>query len=109
MILTHEEIYHISDEYFVYGGDVTKLGCAGFAKNVETAVLAKLADKLRDAERYAWLIKHAYVAKNFTTHANILEIASTDRAVPWSATWREGKYAVNDAIDAAMLASKEKT
>jgi hypothetical protein len=106
-VLTDIELLQIAveDQFLLYCDEDS---FCEIARAIETAVLAKLADKLLDAERYAWLVKHAYVAKNFTTQANTLEIVSTNRAVPWSATWREGKYAVNDAIDAAMLVSKEK-
>jgi hypothetical protein len=80
-----------------------------FARAIEAAVLAKLADKLRDAERFSWLLEHAYVAACFTDNEVILEIAGTNRTVPARATQGQigvKPYTAREGIDAAMLASK---
>jgi hypothetical protein len=79
------------------------------SRAIEGAVLAKLADKLLDADRCSWLLAHAYVAACFTDNGVILEIAGTDRTVPARATQGQigvKPYTAREGIDAAMLASK---
>lgn len=58
---------------------------------------SSLTDRL-DAERYRWLTKHAYIGECFTDSGTVYEVHNCDRMVPI-------KGSIDDAIDAAMLAT----
>ena len=105
MILTDEERREIVNNFQLNVGD---WNCNGLsvANAIETAVLAKLADVLKDSDRLDWILHHAYVSECFTDHGTVLEIAGTDRQVPRPDNWRQVPYPILNAIDAAMLASK---
>ena len=60
-------------------------------------LLRTLADDSRDAARYRWLTRHAFIGECFTENGTVLEVQNTDRRVPING-------AVNDAIDAAIAA-----
>lgn len=60
----------------------------------------------RDAERYRWLTKHAYIGDCYTEDGVIKQVCNTDREVPageWSSL---NKGSVGEAIDAAIAAQK---
>jgi hypothetical protein len=101
MILTDEEIRAIDTSEYWFEHTPHE-----FAREIESAVLAKLADKLRDAEMLEWLLQRAHVAERFSQFGRVLEIAGTDRRVPCPDNWGEAHYSVRDAIAAAMLASR---
>jgi hypothetical protein len=108
MRLTVEEIDEIWQSLLI-GEDEIDIDMHEYAEAIEGAVLAKLAEKLLDADRCSWLLAHAYVAAVFTDNGVILEIAGTDRTVPARATQGQigvKPYTAREGIDAAMLASK---
>lgn len=60
-----------------------------FARAIEAAVLAKIVDKLKDSDRYRWLIEQHWVQSEVDW-----------RLIP---TWRESTIEqLGEAIDAAM-------
>jgi hypothetical protein len=76
-------------------------GADQFTISMETAIQAAAAlreseEWRRDAERYKWLTKNAYVGETYTHQGTVFEVHGCDREVP-----------IDDDVDAAIDAARK--